>query len=72
MFLHKLKNKQFFRQHNILIEGEFTIELSSDVAISVGRIVWVTTERVITSDVYYIIFIFRRVSKRSYPYSSNQ
>jgi len=39
----KIKREAIFCGHNILMEGVFLTELTGNVAISVSRIVWVTT-----------------------------
>jgi hypothetical protein len=50
MFLQKYKEKQFVCVDNILTEGVFVTELSSNVGISIWRIVWVTINCPFMSD----------------------
>jgi len=51
MFSRKYKNKEFCCGHNILTEGVFVTQLSSNAGISVGRIVWVMTNCCFVSDI---------------------
>jgi hypothetical protein len=43
LYFYENKDKQFFCGHNILTEGAFVNQLSSNAGVSVWRIVWVTT-----------------------------
>jgi hypothetical protein len=50
-FYKNICSNNFFCGHNILTEGVFVTQLSSNAGISVSRIVWVTTNCSFMSDV---------------------
>jgi hypothetical protein len=52
MFFQKYKEKQFFCGYNILTEGVFLTQLSSNVGISVWWFVWVMTNCYFMSDMF--------------------
>jgi hypothetical protein len=65
MFLRKYKDKQIFCEGNILTEGVFVTQLSSNAGISFWRIVCLTTNCLFMGELFVegIIFHLAQQSK---------
>jgi hypothetical protein len=70
-FLRKYRDNYFYR-YNILMERVFVIELCSNARISVGRTVWVTTNRCYMGDIFkYSNTRVKKKTVKGYQYASS-